>query len=129
MQCVLTERLGAKAEVFVGQTLGEYNAGVLQNFNSLSFIPIRTRGGYTEIYYYLHPQLHLHCGYGIDDPVNDDLSPGQIACNQTFFNTLMYDFSKTVQIGFEVDYRKTNYISPLLDSDAVLFMTQFLWRF
>ena len=41
----------------------------------------------------------------------------------------MYDFSKTVQIGFEVDYRKTNYTSPLLDSDAVLFMTQFLWRF
>ena len=129
LQWVLTDRFGVKAEVFAGQALGEYNAGVLQNFNSLSFIPIRTQGGYTEIYYYLHPQLHLHCGYGIDDPVNDDLSPGQIACNQTCFNTLMYDFSKTVQIGFEVDYRKTNYTSPLLDSDAVLFMTQFLWRF
>ncbi len=42
LQCVLTERLGVKAEAFVGQTLGDYNAGVLQNFNSLTFIPIQT---------------------------------------------------------------------------------------
>jgi len=129
LQWALTDRLGVKAEFFVGQTLGEYNAGVLQNFDGKTFGPVRTRGGYAEIYYYLHPQLHLHCGYGIDNPVASDLAAGQIECNQTFFNTLLWDLSKRVQIGLEVDYRKTNYMAPLKDADSLLVMTQFLWRF
>jgi len=45
-QWAITDRLGMKGELFVGQTLGEYNAGVLQNFNSQTFGPIRTRGGF-----------------------------------------------------------------------------------
>lgn len=129
LQWAVTDRLGMKGELFIGQTLGEYNAGVLQNFNSETFKPIRTKGAYGEVYYYFHPQLHLHCGYGIDDPINDDLASGQVASNQTFFNTLLWDLSKTVQIGLEVDHRRTNYVAPLKDSDAILVMTQFLWRF
>lgn len=128
-QWAVTDRLGVKAEGFVGQTLGEYNAGVLQNFNSDTYRPIRSRGGYGEVYYYVHPKVHIHCGYGIDNPYAKDLAPGQIASNQTFFNTVMWDVNKTIQVGFEVDYRKTNYISPLNDVDGLLFMTQFLWRF
>lgn len=129
LQWAMTDRLGMKGEVFVGQTLGEYNAGVLQNYNSDTFHPVRTRGAYGEIYCYLQPQLHVHCGYGIDDPVNTDLAAGQIESNQTSFNTLLWDLSKTVQIGLEVDYRKTRYVSPLKDAEAVLVMTQFQWRF
>ncbi len=113
LQCAMTDRLGMKGEMFVGQTLGEYNAGVLQNFNSETFGPIRSRGAYGEFYYYLHPQFHLHCGYGIDDPFNIDLAAGQITSNQTFFNTLLWDFSKTFQVGLEFDYRKTDYCSAL----------------
>jgi len=129
LQWAVTDRLGVIAEMFVGQTLGDYNAGILQNFNSDDFRPIRASGGYAEIYYYLHPQLHLHSGYGIDDPLDRDLAAGQATCNQTLFCNILYDFSKSFQTGFEVDYRKTNYVSPALDADGVLFMTQFLWRF
>jgi hypothetical protein len=129
LEWAVTDRLGMKGELFAGQTLGEYNAGVLQNYNLETFRSVRTKGGYAEIYYYLHPQFHLHCGYGIDNPAASDLAAGQIASNQTFFNTLLWDLSKTVQIGLEVDYRKTNYVSPLLDADGVLVMTQFLCRF
>ncbi len=125
----MTDRLGMKGELFIGRTLGEYNAAVLQNFNSETFLGIRTKGAYGELYCYLNPQIHLHCGYGIDDPYDSDLAANQIASNQTFMNTLLFDLSKTVQFGFEVDYRKTNYVSPALDADAVLFMSQFLWRF
>lgn len=129
LQWAVTDRLGVKAEAFVGQTLGEYNAGVLQNYNSETFRPIRTKGGFGEIYYYLHPKVHVHCGYGIDNPLGRDLAPGQIVCNQTFFNNFVWDVSKTVQMAFEVDYRKTNYTSPLIDATGVNFVTQFLWRF
>ena len=125
----ITDRLGMKGELFMGQALGEYNAGVLQNYNSDTFRSIRTQGGYGEIYYYLHPKFHVHIGYGIDNPHDRDLAGGQITSNQTVFNTFIWDVSKIFQIGFEVDYRKTNYTSPLQDSDGFLFMTQFLWRF
>ena len=118
-----------KGELFVGQTLGEYNAGVLQSFNSQTFGPIRTRGGFAEIVSFLNPKVHLHCGYGIDNPVADDLAPAKIASNQTFFNTLLWDLNKTFQIGLEADYRKTNYIAPLKDANGVVIMTQFFWRF
>lgn len=129
LQWAVTDRLGMKGELFIGQTLGEYNAGVLQNYNSETFKPIRTKGAYVEIYCYLHPQLHLHCGYGIDDPINNDLAAGQITSNQTFFNTLLWDLSRTVQFGLEVDYRRTNYVEPLQDANGLLVMSQFLWRF
>jgi hypothetical protein len=128
-QWAITDRFGLKGEVFTGQSLGEYNGSILQNFNYQTHGPIRATGGWGEIYYHLHPKVALHVGYGIDHPIARDLAPGQLAINETFFNVLTYDFSKTVQVGFEVDYRKTNYVSPLLNADGVLFMTQFLWRF
>ena len=128
-QWACTDRLGVKAEFFVGQTLAEYNAGVVQNFNTETFEPVSTVGGFGEIYYYMHPKFHLHCGYGIDDPVNSDLAAGQISSNQTLFTTAIWDISKNFQFGMEVDYRKTNYVSPLLDAEGVLVMNQFLWRF
>ena len=77
LKWAITDRLGMKGELFIGQTLGEYNAGVLQNYNPQTFGPIRTKGGYAEVYYYLHPKVHLHCGYGIDNPIKSDLGPGR----------------------------------------------------
>ena len=128
-QYACTDRMGVKGEFFVGQTLAEYNAGVVQNFNSETFEPVRTMGGFCEIYYYVNPNFHLHCGYGIDDPFNSDLSDGQISSNQTFFTTVLWNLSKNVQFGMEFDYRTTNYLSPLLDAEGLLVMNQFLWRF
>ncbi len=128
-QCACTDRFGMKGEFFVGQTLAEYNAGVLQNFNSETFEPVRTIGGFGEIYYYFNPRFHLHFGYGIDDPFNADLAAGQISSNQTYFTTALWDLSRNVQFGMEVDYRRTNYLAPLLDAEGLLVMNQFLWRF
>jgi hypothetical protein len=129
LQLVLTDRMGVFGEFFIGQTLADYNAGILQNFNSDDYRPIRTMGGYGEVYYYFSPKLHLHCGYGIDDPYNVDLAAGQASSNQTFYNTLLYDLSRAVQFGFEVDYRQTTYTAPAIDAEGALFMSQFLWRF
>jgi len=129
LQLALTDRFGVFGEFFVGQTLADYNAGILQNFNSDDYRPIRTIGGYGEVYYYFTPKLHMHCGYGIDDPYNEDLAAGQASSNQTIYNTLLYDLSRAVQFGFEVDYRKTTFAAPAIDAEGFLFMTQFLWRF
>jgi hypothetical protein len=36
--------------------------------------------------------------------------------------------TKTVQVSFEVDYRKTNYVT-FKDAEGVTFATEFLWKF
>lgn len=124
----ITDRLGLAGEFYMGQTLGEYNGTLLQNNNTNTLGPIRGRGGWGEVFVYLTEKLHWHVGYGIDAPFVRDLAPTQIARNQTFFNTLVWDVNRNFQVGFEVDYRKTNYIR-FLDNEGVNLMTQFLWKF
>ena len=123
-----TQRLGFAGELFIGQGLGEYNGGVLQSFNSTSFNPIRTRGGWGEAFWYFTDKLHLHVGYGVDAPIQRDLAASQLAKNQTYFTNLVWDPSRALQISFEVDYRKTDYIA-FGDIDGVVFISQMLWRF
>ena len=124
---------GARGEFYYGQGLGEYNGGVLQSFNSTTFQEIRSTGGFGEIFCYLTDALHVHVGYGIDDPRDSDLAPTQIRRNQTYFANFVWDLSKVVQLGLEIDYRKTDYTQFLpnafLDSDAVIVATRFLWTY
>ena len=84
--------------------------------------------GFGEAYYYVNDAVHLHTGYGVDSPVLGDLGPGQIARNQTYYANLVWELCRYIQVNFEVDYRKTNYVS-LPDVDGVTFLSQFLWRF
>ena len=131
----INERLGVVGELFIGQGLREYGAGIGQAFNSSTYGPVRTQGGWGEVYYYLTDQFHAHIGYGIDAPLGQDLAIAQMVQNQTFFNSWIWDINKQFQASFEFDYRKTNYISSPqsanlpLDAQGVLFYSQFLWRY
>ncbi|MBX7104614.1 MAG: hypothetical protein K1X57_11070 [Gemmataceae bacterium] len=124
----VTCRFGLAGELFVGQGLGEYNGGILQSYNSATLQPIRTRGGWAEAYYYVTDKFHVHSGYGIDAPLRRDLAPTQFAKNQTYFTNFVWDASKVLQLSFEIDYRKTDYIA-FQNADGVVFMTQMLLRF
>ena len=123
------KRFGLLGEFYAGHGLGEYTGGVLQSFNNLTFDVISSIGGFGEAYVYILDKLHLHGGYGIDDPENDDLSILQIRSNRTGFGVLYWDISKVVQVSFEADYRKTKYFEPLLTADGMIFMSQMLFRF
>ena len=124
---------GARGEFYYGQGLGEYNGGILQSFNSTTFQEIRSTGGFGEIFCYLTDAFHVHVGYGMDDPRDSDLAITQIRRNQTVFANFVWDLSQAVQLGLQVDYRKTDYTQFLpnafLDSDAVVVASRFLWRF
>jgi hypothetical protein len=127
-QVAVSSRVGFAGELFIGQGLGEYNGGVLQSFNPKTYGAVRARGGWAEAYCYFTDQLHLHTGYGIDAPLRQDLASTQFARNQTYFTNLVWDASKVLQISFEVDYRKTDYIA-FENANGFVFLTQMLWRF
>lgn len=127
------EWYGARGEFYTGQALGEYNGGITQSFNSDTLSEIRSSGGFGELFCYLSDEVHVHIGYGIDAPRQSDLAPTQIRRNQTYFMNWVWDVSKAVQLGLEVDYRQTDYAqfapNAFLDSDAVIVATRFLWKF
>lgn len=127
------EWYGARGEFYTGQALGEYNGGITQSFNSDTLSEIRSSGGFGELFCYLSDEVHVHIGYGIDAPRQSDLAPTQIRRNQTYFMNWVWDVSKAVQLGLEVDYRQTDYTqfapNAFLNSDAVIVATRFLWKF
>jgi hypothetical protein len=110
-----TPRLGFLGEAFVGRTLGVWTAGILQTKNPTTFEGIHASGGWLEGYYYLRPEkLHTHLGYGIDDPRDEDLAPGQKTRNETYFGNLVLDVTRQYRLGWELTYRKTLF-KPLGD--------------
>lgn len=125
----LSDRFGVQGELFTGQTLGTYTAGILQNVNADTFAGVHASGGWAEVYYYLCPEtLHTHWGYGVDDPLDNDLAPGQPVRNETFFANLIWDPNKYFRLGFEVTYRKTAW-TVFQNNDGVGIESQVQFKF
>jgi hypothetical protein len=125
----LTNSIGIQGEVFTGAGLGEYNGAIGQTFDSATRNAIRSSGGWGEVLAYITPALHVHSGYGIDSPLRLVGDTFALTQNQTFFTNIVWNWSKNVQISNQVDYRKTNYRSPLLDATGCIFYSEFLWKF
>ncbi len=125
-----SERFGFKGEAYLGQGLGTYGGSILQTTNQVTFEGIRSGGGFAELYYYLCPKtLHAHVGYGIDDPVDGDLSLIQPVRNSTYFANLIWNVNQALRLGLEITYRQTSY-SPLFnDNRGVGVQTQALYKF
>jgi hypothetical protein len=110
LRWAVSDRFGVQGELFVGETLGVYTAGILQNVNAATFAGVHTTGGWLELYYYICPdKLHTHVGYGIDDPLDRDLARGQPIRNDTWFANLIWDVTKYLRLAGEFTYRKTAY--------------------
>jgi hypothetical protein len=133
----MAPKFGIAGEFYTGQGLGTYGGAVLQNINidsvalaNSTLNSIRSTGGWLEAFYYLTPCLHSHTGYGIDDPIDRDVSQTQLTENSTIFANLLWDVNPTFRVAFEYTYRETKYRSPLLlDNEGSGFHTQFQWSF
>jgi hypothetical protein len=125
----VTDRFGVQGEFFTGQALGSYTAGILQNVNAATFAGVHATGGWAELYYYICPErLHTHVGYGIDDPLDRDLAPGQPVRNETYFANLIWDVTRHLRVAGEFTYRKTAY-TVVPNNDGFGFQTQFQLKF
>jgi hypothetical protein len=131
----LASRFGFKGEVYTGQALGNYNGGILQSLDAVTWKPIRTTGGFVEGFVYLTPKLHSHAGYGYDHANKNDITaiPNTLfgrTFNSTIYSNLLWDVNKTFRIAFEATYRHTDYKDPTsLSNEGFGFQTQFQWTF
>jgi hypothetical protein len=134
----ITEKFGVQGEFFYGQAIGTYVGGVGQSLNITNGRGIRSAGGWGELWYFLCPNLHTHWGYGIDNPLDQDVSAplpppapqGQpILRNEFYFANLMWDVTPNLQLAFEVSHYDTEYVAPLVSNDAVVFQSRVQLRF
>ena len=78
---------------------------------------------------YLCPEKpHTHVGYGLDDPLDRDLAPGQPVRNDTYFANLIWDPSSHFRLAGEFTYRKTAY-TLVPNNQGVGFQTQLQFKF
>jgi hypothetical protein len=107
----ITPRFGIQGEFFTGANLSSFFGGIGQGVCPCLRVPIRSTGGWAEIWYDWNPRLHSHIGYGLDDPRNNDLVVGRIY-NQFLFANVLFDITDKFDTGLEVSYWKTLYQEP-----------------
>jgi hypothetical protein len=76
-------------------------------------------------------RLVCHVGYGVDDPVNEDLGrvfdvngiavAGQKSRNSVLWTNLFWNVTEALQLGFEVSYRETDYMAPSVSNQAMVY--------
>ena len=106
----VTQRLGVQGEFFTGYNLSNYMGGILQGVDRITHNGIHATGGWIDIYFDWTPTLHTHSGFAIDDPLDKDMTSGRIR-NQMIFNNILWDATKNLQLGIEVDVWETHYIA------------------
>lgn len=123
----VNDRVGFNGEFFTGQTIGNYNAAIVQIDNGNNE-PIRSTGGWGEIYVHWNPCLHSHFGYSIDDPLDSTLTIGLPTRNEFAFANIIWDVTKNLEVGFELSHWETSY-TTLSDNDAMVYHTRVRLKF
>jgi hypothetical protein len=99
---------GFQGEFFTGSNLSTFLGGIGQGVCSCLRVPIRSTGGWCEVWYDWTPRWHSHVGAGVDDPVDEDSLLGR-TYNEFIFANLSCDVTDRLLTGIEVSYRATLY--------------------
>ncbi len=99
-------RVGFQGEFFTGSNLSAFLGGIGQGVCPCARLPIRSTGGWAEVWVCWNRLLHSHFGYGVDDPLDGDFLFGR-SYNQVIFGNLLCDVTDNLTVGFEVSSWKT----------------------
>ena len=111
----LSDCLNLSGEYFMGQNLGAYLGGVLQDY-SPTFNEIGAKGGWGMISLVPGEKTVFNVGYCFDDPdegdfiIPEESSGTMINMNSVFFGNIMYSVTKNVTAMIEGSYLKTTYL-------------------
>jgi len=124
-QIALGRRFGLNGELYTGQGLGEYMAGIFQTYNRVSNQAVPTAGGWGQLYVYLADNLRFNLGYGIDNAQNS--GPFGLQVNSTAFANVIWDVNPWLQLGLEGNYKLTTY-DVFGDKNAWVVISQVMFR-
>jgi hypothetical protein len=107
-----TKELGMQGEFFTGENLSNYMGGILQGVDRVTHRGIRATGGFFDVYYKWRPDITNHVGFAMDNPLDQDLKMASArTSNGMIFTNVLYDATKNLQLGFEVDVWRTTYLT------------------
>ena len=124
-QIALGRRFGLSGELYTGQGLGEYMAGILQTYNRATNKAVPTAGGWGQFYVYLADNLRLNLGYGIDNAQDSGLFGLQV--NSGIFANVLWDVNPWLQLGLEGNYKLTTY-DVFGEKNAWVVISQVMFR-
>ena len=125
---LIGKELSLFGELFYGEALGGYRAGIHQSFNTTTEKEVVTRGGYFNLVYKPAPKWMFVAGYGLDDPEADELGATGKVHNSTAFANVRYTFYKRATVGFEFDRMETDYNNNP-NRINYRFQLSFMWKF
>lgn len=129
------KHFGIRGEIWTGQAAGTYFMAGLQSLNPLLGTPIRSTGGWGEVYVKPNDHLRFSVGYSLDDPRNRDLGfftangPGQRARNQVIWGNVIWDVTDYFQLGFEVSHRETDYLNDINSNSGMTYHFSSMLKF
>jgi hypothetical protein len=124
-QIALGRSFGLSGELYTGQGLGEYMAGIFQTYNRTSNRAVPTSGGWGQIYLYPADNLRFNLGYGIDNATGSGVFGLQK--NSAIFANLVWDVNAWLQLGLEGNYKFTLY-DTFGEKDAWVVISQAMFR-
>ena len=134
----ITDRLGVQGEFFMGENLSSFLGGIGQGVDLYNRHTIRSYGGWIDLWYDWTDQLHMHVGWGLDDPLNEDFLVGR-TYNQFIFINFAYDISKQLSTGLQLTSWKTfyqdrregqvpaNQLGPRRPGEAIV--VEWMWKY
>jgi hypothetical protein len=113
---ITTKYLDFLGEVFAGENLNTFFAGILQGV-SIDFLnqtarAIHTYGGWGQFTVKPVKDIFLNLGYGFDNPSTTNLSAAARSFNSTAYTNINYIVSKWFNVGIETSYMRTKYVDP-----------------
>ncbi len=124
-QFALGRSFALSGELYTGQALGEYMAGIFQSYNRGSNQAVPTSGGWVQLSAYPADNLRLSFGYGIDNAT--DSGRFGLQANSTAFAVVAWDVNAWLQLGLEGNYKLTSYDS-FGDKNAWVVISEVLFR-
>ena len=121
----LGRRFGLNGELYSGQGLGEYMAGIFQTYNRVNNQAVPTTGGWGQMYLYVADNLRFNLGYGIDHAQNS--VPFGLQVNSTAFANVIWDVNAWLQLGLEGNYKLTTY-DVFGDKNAWVVISEVMFR-
>lgn len=104
----ITDRFGIHGEFFTGQDLHNLVGGIAQGIGPISRTPIKSTGGWGEIWYDWTPAITSNIGVGVDDPNNNDFLEGR-TYNRVIYSNVWVQLTNDLRTGFEVSNWRTSY--------------------